>query len=99
MSSPVQRWQPPSSLELLRETQILLGLWDVLQAVPYRSCNGPAVGHKMVLVQWRRGRRLVIFPAPGVPRPGPCTQTAMDWCWWELRTDGALSMEVMRVYN
>ncbi len=50
------------------------GLWDVLRAVPYRSCNGPA-GRS------RDGPRAVAareeargLAGPPCPRPGPCTR-------------------------
>jgi ABC-type branched-subunit amino acid transport system substrate-binding protein len=35
--------------------------------------TGLQVGHEMVLVQWRRGRKLVVWPPP-CPMPGPCTR-------------------------
>jgi branched-chain amino acid transport system substrate-binding protein len=37
--------------------------------------TGLQVGHEIVLVQWRRGRKLVVWPPP-CPRPGPCTEAA-----------------------
>jgi hypothetical protein len=39
--------------------------------------TGLQVGHEVVLVQWRRGRKVVVWPPPS-PRPSPCTRGAVE---------------------
>lgn len=57
--------------------------------------TGLQVGHETVLVPWRRGRNLVVWP-PRVPRPAPVTQDRNGPVLVGARTDAGPSMEPCR---
>ena len=81
--------------ESLWRARLGSGLWDDPRAVPYRPATGLQVGHEMVLVQWRRGRKLV-SGRPRVQDQAPVPEAAMDWCWWECELTEDLAWKPCR---
>jgi hypothetical protein len=75
---------------------VRLGLCDVLRAVPYRSCNGPAGrprgGPRGVAAREEAGGPA----APRVRGQAPVPGAAMDRCQWECEPEGGLAWKPCR---
>ncbi|MEX1263302.1 MAG: hypothetical protein WEE66_05095 [Actinomycetota bacterium] len=67
------RWPPPAGDEWLYRAACALDCGKFFGRFHIDPATDLQVGHEMVLVQWRRGRKLVVWPPP-VSKARPCTR-------------------------